>query len=55
MLEQWAPEQPTSDGMRQYLDDIHLIVYGLQWDVIADAAVFLYLRKTDLSPDAYCR
>ena len=41
MLEQWAAEQPNPDGIRQYLDDIHLLGYCPRGDVIADAAVFL--------------
>jgi len=45
MLEQWAAEQPNPDGIRQYLDDIHLLGYCPQGDVIADAAVFLLSSK----------
>jgi meso-butanediol dehydrogenase/(S,S)-butanediol dehydrogenase/diacetyl reductase len=41
MLEQWAAEQPNTEGIRQYLDDIHLLGYCPRGDVIADAAVFL--------------
>jgi meso-butanediol dehydrogenase / (S,S)-butanediol dehydrogenase / diacetyl reductase len=41
MLERWAAEQPNTDGIRQYLDDIHLLGYCPRGDVIADAAVFL--------------
>lgn len=41
MLEQWAAEQPNPEGIRQYLDDIHLLGYCPRGDVIADASVFL--------------
>jgi meso-butanediol dehydrogenase/(S,S)-butanediol dehydrogenase/diacetyl reductase len=41
MLERWAAEQPDTDGIRQHLDDIHLLGYCPRGDVIADAAVFL--------------
>lgn len=41
MLEQWAAEQANPEGIRQYLDDIHLLGYCPRADVIADAAVFL--------------
>jgi meso-butanediol dehydrogenase / (S,S)-butanediol dehydrogenase / diacetyl reductase len=45
MLEQWAAEQPNPAGIRQYLDDIHLLGYCPRGDVIADAAVFLLSSK----------
>jgi meso-butanediol dehydrogenase / (S,S)-butanediol dehydrogenase / diacetyl reductase len=45
MLEQWAEDQPNPDGIRQYLDDIHLLGYCPRGDVIADAAVFLLSSK----------
>ena len=45
MLEQWAAEQPNPAGIRQYLDDIHLLGYCPRGDVIADAAVFLLSAK----------
>jgi meso-butanediol dehydrogenase / (S,S)-butanediol dehydrogenase / diacetyl reductase len=45
MLEQWAAEQPNPDGIRQYLDDIHLLGYCPRGDVIADAATFLLSSK----------
>ena len=45
MLEQWAAEQSNPAGIRQYLDDIHLLGYCPQGDVIADAAVFLLSSK----------
>ncbi len=41
MLEKWAAEQPDPEGIRQYLDDIHLLGACPRGDVIADAAVFL--------------
>lgn len=45
MLEQWAAEQPNPAGIRQYLDDIHLLGYCPRGDVIADAATFLLSSK----------
>ena len=45
MLEQWAAEQPNPAGIRQYLDDIHLLGYCPHGDVIADAAAFLLSSK----------
>lgn len=45
MLEQWAADQPSPAGIRQYLDDIHLLGYCPRGDVIADAAVFLLSSK----------
>ena len=45
MLEQWAAEQPNPAGIRQYLDDIHLLGYCPRGDVIADAAAFLLSSK----------
>jgi len=45
MLEQWAAEQPNPAGIRQYLDEIHLLGYCPRGDVIADAAVFLLSSK----------
>jgi meso-butanediol dehydrogenase / (S,S)-butanediol dehydrogenase / diacetyl reductase len=41
MLEKWCAEQPDPAGIRQYLDDIHLLGPCPHGDVIADAAVFL--------------
>jgi NAD(P)-dependent dehydrogenase (short-subunit alcohol dehydrogenase family) len=41
MLERWCEEQPDPGGIRQYLDDIHLLGPCPHGDVIADAAVFL--------------
>ena len=45
MLEQWAADQPNPVGIRQYLDDIHLLGYCPRGDVIADAAAFLLSPK----------
>jgi meso-butanediol dehydrogenase/(S,S)-butanediol dehydrogenase/diacetyl reductase len=45
MLEQWCEEQPNPAGIRQYLDDIHLLGACPRGDVIADAAVFLLSDK----------
>jgi meso-butanediol dehydrogenase/(S,S)-butanediol dehydrogenase/diacetyl reductase len=45
MLEQWAADQPNPAGIRQYLDDIHLLGYCPRGDVIADAAAFLLSSK----------
>ena len=45
MLEQWAAEQSNPAGIRQYLDDIHLLGYCPRGDVIADAAAFLLSSK----------
>ena len=41
MLEKWCAEQTDPEGIRQYLDDIHLLGPCPRGDVIADAAVFL--------------
>jgi NAD(P)-dependent dehydrogenase (short-subunit alcohol dehydrogenase family) len=41
MLRKWAGEQPNTDEIEQYLDDIHPLGYCPQGDVIADVAVFL--------------
>lgn len=45
MLEKWCAEQEEPEGIRQYLDDIHLLGYCPRGDVIADAAVFLLSSK----------
>jgi meso-butanediol dehydrogenase/(S,S)-butanediol dehydrogenase/diacetyl reductase len=45
MLEKWCAEQPDPEGIRQYLDDIHLLGGCPHGDVIADAAVFLLSSK----------
>jgi meso-butanediol dehydrogenase/(S,S)-butanediol dehydrogenase/diacetyl reductase len=41
MLERWCGEQADPEGIRKYLDDIHLLGLCPHGDVIADAAVFL--------------
>jgi meso-butanediol dehydrogenase / (S,S)-butanediol dehydrogenase / diacetyl reductase len=45
MLERWCGEQADPAGIRQYLDDIHLLGARPHGDVIADAAVFLLSSK----------
>jgi meso-butanediol dehydrogenase/(S,S)-butanediol dehydrogenase/diacetyl reductase len=45
MLERWCGEQADPAGIRQYLDDIHLLGACPHGDVIADAAVFLLSSK----------
>jgi meso-butanediol dehydrogenase/(S,S)-butanediol dehydrogenase/diacetyl reductase len=45
MLEKWCAEQADPEGIRQYLDDIHLLGPCPRGDVIADAAVFLLSFK----------
>jgi meso-butanediol dehydrogenase/(S,S)-butanediol dehydrogenase/diacetyl reductase len=45
MLEKWCAEQTDPEGIRQYLDDIHLLGPCPRGDVIADAAVFLLSFK----------
>jgi meso-butanediol dehydrogenase / (S,S)-butanediol dehydrogenase / diacetyl reductase len=46
MLEQWCAEQKDPAGIRQYLDDIHLLGSCPHGDVVADAAVFLLSAKS---------
>jgi len=45
MLERWCAEQADTEGIRNYLDDIHLLGACPRGDVIADAAVFLLSSK----------
>lgn len=45
MLERWCAEQTDPEGIRQYLDDVHLLGPCPRGDVIADAAVFLLSFK----------
>lgn len=40
-LERWCAEQPNAAGIREYLDDIHLLGPCPHGDVVADVAVFL--------------
>ncbi|HET7897537.1 MAG TPA: SDR family oxidoreductase [Flavisolibacter sp.] len=44
-LRKWMNEQPSSDGMHQYLDAIHPLGYCPEGDVVADACVFLLSDK----------
>jgi meso-butanediol dehydrogenase/(S,S)-butanediol dehydrogenase/diacetyl reductase len=46
MLRKWAEEQPDSDGINRYLDDIHPLGYCPDGDVIADACVFFLSDKS---------
>ena len=41
MLRKWSAEQPEPDKVEKYLDDIHVLGYCPEGDVIADVAVFL--------------
>lgn len=45
MLERWCSEQADPGGIRNYLDDIHLLGACPHGDVVADAAVFLISSK----------
>jgi meso-butanediol dehydrogenase / (S,S)-butanediol dehydrogenase / diacetyl reductase len=45
MLERWCAEQADPEGIRNYLDQIHLLGACPHGDVIADAAVFLLSSK----------
>jgi len=45
MLERWCAEQPDSESIRRYLDEIHPLGPCPRGDVIADAAVFLLSFK----------
>jgi len=44
-LEKWKEEQPSPDGINEYLNAIHPLGYCPQGDVIADACVFLLSDK----------
>jgi len=44
-LKQWIREQPDPGVMQKYLDDIHLLGYCPEGDVIADACVYLLSDK----------
>ncbi|SDD04595.1 SDR family NAD(P)-dependent oxidoreductase [Niabella drilacis] len=41
MLKKWCKEQPHPETMEKYLNDIHVLGYCPEGDVIADACVFL--------------
>jgi NAD(P)-dependent dehydrogenase (short-subunit alcohol dehydrogenase family) len=41
MLKQWALEQPQSEQIERYLNEIHALGYCPYGDVVADACVFL--------------
>lgn len=41
MLRRWSAEQPNSNSINNYLDNIHPLGYCPEGDVIADACVFL--------------
>lgn len=45
MLEQWTNEQADPDKVRDFLNDIHVLGYCPEGDVIADACVFLLSKK----------
>ena len=44
-LKHWAKEQSNPEGIEQYLDDIHLLGYCPEGDVVADACTFLFSEK----------
>ena len=48
MLERWCAEQADAEGIRNYLDDIHLLGACPRGDVIADAAVFLLFLESQI-------
>lgn len=41
MLRRWSAEQPNSNSINNYLDNIHALGYCPEGDVVADACVFL--------------
>jgi len=45
MLRQWCTEQPDSDSVEDYLNNIHPLGYCPNGDVVADACVFLLSEK----------
>jgi meso-butanediol dehydrogenase / (S,S)-butanediol dehydrogenase / diacetyl reductase len=45
MLRHWSKEQPNAAQIERYLDEIHLLGYCPEGDVVADAAVFLLSNK----------
>jgi meso-butanediol dehydrogenase / (S,S)-butanediol dehydrogenase / diacetyl reductase len=44
-LKKWSEEQPSSEHINEYLNNIHPLGYCPQGDVIADACVFLLSEK----------
>jgi NAD(P)-dependent dehydrogenase (short-subunit alcohol dehydrogenase family) len=45
MLRKWCAEQPDSNSIERYLDEIHPLGYCPEGDVIADACVYLLSEK----------
>lgn len=45
MLRKWSQEQPDPASIEKYLDDIHVLGYCPEGEVIADACVFLLSEK----------
>lgn len=45
MLRKWSKEQPDPASIEKYLDDIHVLGYCPEGEVIADACVFLLSEK----------
>lgn len=45
MLRQWGKAQPDVEKIEKYLDDIHILGYCPEGDVIADACVFMVSEK----------
>lgn len=45
MLRQWGRAQPDTEKIEKYLDDIHILGYCPDGDVIADTCVFLVSDK----------
>jgi NAD(P)-dependent dehydrogenase (short-subunit alcohol dehydrogenase family) len=45
MLNEWMKEQPDAEQIKKYLDDIHVLGYCPEGDVIADACVFMASEK----------
>ena len=45
MLRDWARDQPNSAEMESYLNDIHVLGYCPEPDVVADCAVFLLSER----------
>jgi meso-butanediol dehydrogenase/(S,S)-butanediol dehydrogenase/diacetyl reductase len=45
MLNEWLLEQPDATKIRTYMDDIHVLGYCPEGDVVADACVFIVSEK----------